>query len=225
MPLRPRNYRSQIDWPNWPLARRANWVSKPHGMEWSNSSGDTFRRGGYAALASFARTPPQAVPGPSRHPSPFEQTLERVADPDLFADPVIFCNEAHRFLVGEMLRRRKQSAGAILLETVARNTAPAACAAALSLAAGDPDALLLLLPSDHDIADRAGFLAAVELAAQAAATGWLVTFGITPSRPETGYGYIRYAGPLKGLPGCRQVGQFVEKPDQTTAERYLAAGN
>jgi mannose-1-phosphate guanylyltransferase/mannose-6-phosphate isomerase len=167
---------------------------------------------------------PKQFLGLASEESPLEQTLARVADPVRFAAPLVVCNEKHRFLVGDALRRRGAAAEAILVEPVARNTGPAACTAALKLAERDPQALVLLLPSDHRIAEEARFLAAVDQAAQAAAAGRLVTFGITPNRPETGYGYIHCAEPLEGLPGCHRVARFVEKPDQATAEGYLASG-
>jgi mannose-1-phosphate guanylyltransferase/mannose-6-phosphate isomerase len=154
-----------------------------------------------------------------------QQTAARVADPARFAAPLVVCNDEHRFLVAEQLRALGVAADEVLLEPVPRNTAPAACTAALRLAARDPEALMLLLPSDHYIADREGFLRAVDRAAAAAAEGWLVTFGVTPDRPETGYGYIRSAETLAGLAGCHRVARFVEKPDRETAEGYLAGGD
>jgi mannose-1-phosphate guanylyltransferase/mannose-6-phosphate isomerase len=152
----------------------------------------------------------------------------RVGDPERFADPLAVCNEEHRFLVAEELRAAGEVTGRrpgeILLEPAGRNTAPAAAAAALTLAERDPDALMLLLPSDHTIAEPEAFQAAVDRAAAAAADGWLVTFGIQPSHPETGYGYIREGAALDAHPDCRAVDRFVEKPDRATAERYLADG-
>ena len=155
-------------------------------------------------------------------------TAMRVGDPARFGPPTVLCNEQHRFLVAEELRtageRTGQAGGRIVLEPVGRNTAPAAAAAALNLAARDPDALMLLLPSDHVIADVDAFVHAVDRAGAAAAEGWLVTFGMAPTRAETGYGYIRQGDALDGLDGCRRVAEFVEKPDRATAERYLADG-
>ncbi len=153
-----------------------------------------------------------------------QDTLARVADPARFAAPLVICNAEHRFLVAEQLREAGQEGAEILLEPEGRNTAPAACLAALHLAERDPEALLLLLPSDHVIADVAGFHAAVDRAAAAARAGWLVTFGMTPTAPETGYGYIQRGSALDDLPGCARVARFVEKPDRATAESYLAAG-
>ena len=156
------------------------------------------------------------------------ETVARVGDGTRYAAPLVICNEEHRFLVAEELRylgaREKAGDGAVLLEPVGRNTAPAAAVAALRLVDRDPDALMLLLPSDHAIADAQAFHAAVDAAAQAARQGWLVTFGMTPTSPETGYGYIRQGAHLTGLPGCHAVSEFVEKPERSVAERYLAGG-
>jgi mannose-1-phosphate guanylyltransferase/mannose-1-phosphate guanylyltransferase/mannose-6-phosphate isomerase len=171
--------------------------------------------------------PKQLVPLLSRK-SMLADTAMRVADSTRFAPPTVICNEEHRFLVAEELRAAAaeagQESGRILLEPVARNTAPAAAAAAVHLAAQDPDALLLLLPSDHALADETAFIATIDCAAAAAEAGWLVTFGMTPTRPETGYGYIRRGSILEGLAGCHEVAQFVEKPDRATAARYVEDG-
>ena len=154
-----------------------------------------------------------------------QETMARVTDPGRFAAPLLLCNEDHRFLIAEQARALHIAPRDIVLEPVARNTAPAACAAALILAEESPDSLMLLLPSDHHIGDPDGFMAAASQAAEAAAEGWLVTFGITPDMPETGYGYIRKAEDLEDLAGCCRVARFVEKPDIVTAQRYLANGD
>ncbi len=153
-----------------------------------------------------------------------QETALRTAG-EMFAAPTVICNDAHRFVVAEQLHLVGLPPRRIILEPVGRNTAPAAALAALDLATAGPGALLLLLPSDHRIADRAAFHAAVDRAAAAARAGHLVTFGIHPERPETGYGYIRRAAdPLAGLDDVYAVDSFVEKPDQETAESYLASG-
>jgi mannose-1-phosphate guanylyltransferase/mannose-1-phosphate guanylyltransferase/mannose-6-phosphate isomerase len=154
-----------------------------------------------------------------------QETAARVGNPARFAAPVVVCNESHRFIVAEQLRELAIRPRCIVLEPFGRNTAPAAAIAALTLAQEDPDALLLLLPSDHVIADVVAFQAAVSIAASAARDGALVTFGIKPDKPETGYGYIRRGAPLDGRSGCFSVGAFVEKPDLATARRYLEAGD
>jgi mannose-1-phosphate guanylyltransferase/mannose-6-phosphate isomerase len=138
------------------------------------------------------------------------------------AAPIVVCNEAHRFLVAEQLRQLDIAAQAIVLEPVARNTAPAIALAALRAA---PDALLLVLPADHVIRDVAAFQAAVQAAVPAARAGRLVTFGIVPTAPETGYGYIRAsAADGEDVGGPRPILKFIEKPDLATAKRFLAEG-
>ncbi len=136
------------------------------------------------------------------------------------AAPIVVANEDHRFLAAEQLRQVGASAPAILLEPVGRNTAPAIAAAALQAQADGGDPLLLVLPSDHVIADAGAFRAAVRTASVAADEGALVTFGIVPDAAETGFGYIQ-AEPGEGV---RKVRRFVEKPDAATAQSYLDAG-
>src|SRR5581483_7216819 len=119
----------------------------------------------------------------------------RVADAQQFAAPLVISNDDHRFIVAEQLRLAGVTPAAIILEPLGRNTAPACCVAALSLAATAPDALMLVMPSDHAITDTAAFKTAVARAAVAAKSGKLVTFGIKASRPETGYGYIKRGQP------------------------------
>ena len=146
----------------------------------------------------------------------------RVADARQFAAPLVISNDEHRFIVAEQLRLAGVTPAAIILEPIGRNTAPACCVAALTLAAAEPDALMLVMPSDHAITDTAAFKAAVARAAAAAETGHLVTFGIAASRPDTGYGYIKRGQPLAGSDGAFQVAAFVEKPDRARAETYVA---
>jgi len=141
-----------------------------------------------------------------------------------FEAPLIICNTEHRFLIAEQMREAGVAPRAIVLEPMGRNTAPAAATAALMIAGVDPQSLILLMPADHIIQNRASFFTAVDKAARAAEQGQLVTFGITPSAPETGYGYIRRGAPLRGLADCFQVARFVEKPDAETAASYVASG-
>jgi mannose-1-phosphate guanylyltransferase / mannose-6-phosphate isomerase len=136
------------------------------------------------------------------------------------ADPIVVCNEAHRFLVAEQLRQIKIKPQAIILEPVGRNTAPAIALAALT---AKPDALLLVLPADHVIRDIPAFQAAIKTAIPAARAGSLVAFGIVPNAPETGYGYIKQA-PGVGDAGVYAIAQFVEKPDLPTAKHFVSAG-
>jgi mannose-1-phosphate guanylyltransferase/mannose-6-phosphate isomerase len=141
-----------------------------------------------------------------------------------FAAPLILCNTEHRFLIAEQMREAGVAPQAIVLEPAGRNTAPAAAIAALMIAVTDPEALILLMPADHVVRYRAFFLKAVDQAAQAARQNYLVTFGITPDSPETGYGYIRRGSPFEALAGCFAVSGFVEKPDAATAATYVASG-
>ncbi len=134
--------------------------------------------------------------------------------------PLIVANEEHRFMVAEQMRQVGATPSALILEPVGRNTAPAIAVAALRAMQDGQDPVLLVLPSDHVIADEAAFRAAVLVAMESAKAGYLVTFGIVPTAPETGYGYIN-AAPGEGV---RDVLRFVEKPDQATAEAYLASG-
>ncbi|MEW6429836.1 MAG: mannose-1-phosphate guanylyltransferase/mannose-6-phosphate isomerase [Thermodesulfobacteriota bacterium] len=152
-----------------------------------------------------------------------QQTARRLEHFDGVGAPLVICNEEHRFLVAEQLRAIDVRPAAIVLEPVGRNTAPAAAIAALK---ADGDALLLVLPADHLIRDPAAFQRAVATGAGLAAADHLVTFGITPHHPETGYGYIRKGEKIAAdgaLPAFR-VERFVEKPDRATAEAYLADG-
>ena len=149
-----------------------------------------------------------------------QQTVQRLEGLPGLGEPVVVCNEAHRFMVAEQMLEAGFEAGHIVLEPVARNTAPAIAAAALVAMEDGDDPLLLVLPSDHQIADVAGFRAAVTEACAAAASGALLTFGIVPTAPETGFGYIK-AAPGEGV---RAVERFVEKPDAETAASYLASG-
>jgi mannose-1-phosphate guanylyltransferase / mannose-6-phosphate isomerase len=169
---------------------------------------------------SRAAYPKQLMPLVGEH-SLLQETIQRVADPKDFAAPVLICNDDHRFLVAEQLRAIDCKAEAIVLEPVGRNTGPAVAAAALM---AKPESLLLILPSDHYIVDAAKFRAAIVVAAKAAEAGSLVTFGIKPTAPETGYGYIRRGDALAATKGAFKVAAFVEKPDTPTAEKYIAAG-
>ncbi|MEN1928003.1 mannose-1-phosphate guanylyltransferase/mannose-6-phosphate isomerase, partial [Luteimonas sp. MJ250] len=138
--------------------------------------------------------------------------------------PLVVANEGHRFMAAEQLRQVGCAPAAILLEPVGRNTAPAIAIAALEATAAGADPLLLVLPSDHVINDDVGFRAAVRVAEPAAQAGRLVTFGIVPTGPETGYGYIRAGTPLSMESGVRAVAEFVEKPDAVTAGAYVTSG-
>ncbi|RFB04899.1 mannose-1-phosphate guanylyltransferase/mannose-6-phosphate isomerase [Parvularcula marina] len=135
------------------------------------------------------------------------------------ADPMVICGAAHESLVRDCFDGETRKLGRMVLEPEGRNTAPVAIIAASLAAEENEDALVLLLPADHHIADPAAFGDAVRKAAAAAEQGYLTTFGIAPSHPETGYGYILRGEPLSV--GAYTVEQFVEKPDRETAEAYL----
>ena len=147
-----------------------------------------------------------------------QDTIGRVDGLEDVALPLIVCNEEHRFLVAEQCRQLGRKPLDIILEPVGRNTAPALTLAALRILDDDKDAIILVMPADHLIKDDDAFRAAVKHAASLAAEGKLVTFGIVPRAPETGYGYIK-----KGEQNT--VAAFVEKPDAATAEQYLASGD
>src|SRR5258708_4144921 len=152
-----------------------------------------------------------------------QDTLLRATGTE-FAPALIICNTEHRFLIAEQMRQAGVTPREIILEPVGRNTAPAAAVAALILAQTDPDAAMLLMPADHIVKNRSAFLQAVDSASAAALQDRLVTFGITPNSPETGYGYIRRGAALQGCPDGFGVARFVEKPDAATAASYVASG-
>ncbi len=148
-----------------------------------------------------------------------QATWQRVA-PLATQRAIVVANGEHRFMVSEQLRQAGCKPNAVLLEPVGRNTAPAIAVAALQAVADGGDPLLLVLPSDHVIRDATAFRSAVANASSAAEAGQLVTFGIVPTGPETGYGYIK----ASAGEGARPVEQFVEKPDLADARNYIAAG-
>jgi mannose-1-phosphate guanylyltransferase/mannose-6-phosphate isomerase len=154
-----------------------------------------------------------------------QETLARVGDMPGVASPIIVCNESHRFLVADQMLQKGVQPKAIVLEPVGRNTAPAIAVAAMAAVADLPgggktseDPLLLILPADHVIHDIEAFRTAVEVARKAAEQGKLATFGVVPTKPETGYGYIRRA---EGAGPSYPIAQFVEKPDLATAQHYV----
>ncbi|MBS1225752.1 MAG: mannose-phosphate guanylyltransferase/mannose-6-phosphate isomerase, partial [Proteobacteria bacterium] len=137
--------------------------------------------------------------------------------------PLVVCNEEHRFMVAEQLRAVGIQPAAVILEPVGRNTAPAVAVAALHAQREGADPTLLVLPADHVIADVECFRAAVRRVAPHAEAGQLITFGIVPTAPETGYGYIKSGAPVDEAGICK-VERFVEKPDLATAQGYLETG-
>ena len=172
---------------------------------------------------SRAHLPKQFLPLMSER-SLLQEAVKRVAADPRFAAPLFVANDEHRFILAEQVRTLDVKPMAIVLEPFGRNTAPAACVAAIALTASEPDAIMLVMPSDHAIDNLDAFYAAVDRAADAAGKGRLVTFGIEADRPETGYGYIKRGAPLSGVEGAFELGAFVEKPDKARAQSYLAAG-
>lgn len=169
-----------------------------------------------------------------------QETVARVGGIPKVTAPIVVCNESHRFMVAEQLRELGETAQAIVLEPFGRNTAPAVAVAALVALAntraghgsGDPDPILLVLPADHVVRDVTAFQRTVEVGRAAAAAGKLVTFGVVPDRAETGYGYIRRRhdsgqpppGGTGDVAAAYPVQEFVEKPDEATARRYVESG-
>ncbi len=152
--------------------------------------------------------------------SMLQETLSRL-DGTSAEQPILICNEAHRFLVAEQLRQLDADHGGIMLEPVGRNTAPAIALAALHATQQGEDPVLLVLAADHLIKQRDAFHAAISKAEALATAGHLVTFGIVPDQPHTGYGYIQSGDQLDG---GFAVKEFVEKPDETTARQYVDSG-
>ena len=184
--------------------------------------------GGYGTRLwplSRAALPKQLLPLASEK-TMLQETALRVAGRPTLQAPLIVCGDEHRFLVAEQLREIGIKPTGIILEPEGRNTAPAVAAAAHFLLARDKEAVMLVLPADHVIADADAFHAAVAAALDVAlGQGALVTFGIDPTGPETGYGYIRRGSAVAGFDGCYAVERFVEKPDAATAQTFVDDGN
>jgi mannose-1-phosphate guanylyltransferase / mannose-6-phosphate isomerase len=151
-----------------------------------------------------------------------QETVLRVKGLPGMQDPLVVCNEEHRFLVAEQIRQLGSQHAGIMLEPTGRNTAPALTLAVHAVLKRGEDALILVMPADHVISNATAFAAAIAAGAELAALGHLVTFGIVPDAPETGYGYIQ-KGKAIGQTAC-QVAQFVEKPDAATAQGYVESG-
>ena len=155
-----------------------------------------------------------------------QETIMRLSGLENIGNPIVICNENHRFMVAEQLREIEVTTESILLEPVGRNTAPALAIAALKLLSQGLNPLLLVLPADHIIKDVSVFHDALNSGESFAQEGFLITFGIVPEMAETGYGYIRRGDQLSG-PGSTEVfkiAAFVEKPDKKTAEAYFKSG-
>jgi len=171
---------------------------------------------------SRKQKPKQFLPLVDEH-TLFENTLRRLEGIDGIQAPIVICNEDHRFMVAEQLLSLGIEGATITLEPVGRNTAPAIAVAALQALNEDPDAVLTVLPADHQIEDTKAFHDAINLAIKSAENGYLVTFGILPVTAHTGYGYIKTG--LSSDHGAFQVEQFVEKPDHDTAKAYISSGD
>lgn len=155
--------------------------------------------------------------------STLQETIRRVSDSTIFATPVIITNYDYRFLVREQLEEIGAD-GTIVLEPARRDSGPAVAAAAHLLSRDDPHALILVLAADHVVTAPERFIEACKTARTAAAHDRIVTFGCVPDRPATGYGYIKPGAALTNANGASEVAQFVEKPDEPTAARYIADG-
>ncbi|AIC85659.1 mannose-1-phosphate guanylyltransferase/mannose-6-phosphate isomerase [Burkholderia thailandensis USAMRU Malaysia  len=153
-----------------------------------------------------------------------QQTALRVRDVEGVGAPIVVTNNEQRFLVAEQLRQVGITPSSIVLEPMGRNTAPAIAIAALLALRESPDALLLVLPSDHVIDNETAFVDVVKTAASVASDAHLVTFGVTPTQAHTGYGYIRRGEAFAGNTRVYRVDAFVEKPDAPAAERFIADG-
>jgi mannose-1-phosphate guanylyltransferase/mannose-6-phosphate isomerase len=173
---------------------------------------------------SRATYPKQLLALTSPESTLIQETARRTQADAGFANPIVICNEEHRFLIDEQLRQAGVEAQQILLEPVGRNTGPAVAAVALWLAERDPDAIMLVQPSDHNIGSPARLHAAVQDGIAAAEAGRIVTFGVKPTRAEPGYGYIQAGAAYDGSESVLAVDQFVEKPDRQTAQRFLESG-
>lgn len=173
---------------------------------------------------SRSMLPKQFIDFPKMQGSLFQNTLSRLDGISEIEDPIVVCNNDHRYLVAEQLRQLGKEHSNILLEPIGRNTAPAVGLAALQAQQDHADPFLLVLPADHVIQDQGKFHDAIATALRIASDGRLATFGIVPNVPETGYGYIEKGSILDGDDGF-SVAQFVEKPDRDTAQVYLDSGN
>lgn len=151
-----------------------------------------------------------------------QETVERLDNLPLLA-PLVVCNEETRFLAAEQMRQIEQESAKILLEPAGRNTAPAIALAAFEAVSDGEDPILLVMPADHKVANTDVFVGAVKNGAELSKAGHLVTFGIVPDKPETGYGYIRSGASIIESDAF-VVDSFVEKPDKSTAESYLLSG-
>jgi len=153
-----------------------------------------------------------------------QETITRFSNNN-FSKPLIICNEEHRFIVAEQLEAINIKAEAIVLEPTGKNTAPAAAIASIIVSQVDPNAIALIIPSDHVITNLEAFQEAIKTGLPAAQDGFLVTFGINPTRAETGYGYIKKTYSVADREGCFHVEKFVEKPTASDANDFINDGD
>lgn len=172
--------------------------------------------------------PKQLMPLTGGKYSLFQETIIRLSDISEIRPPIVVCNESHRFMIAAQMQAIKTDYEAIILEPVGRNTCPAIAVAALEAVKGGDDPVLLVMPADHLIRDSKLFASAVEMGAEFALAGKIITFGIFPDRPETGYGYIRKGEGLRTGQGIENgaflVSEFAEKPDLERAAFYVESG-
>ncbi|CAK0756182.1 mannose-1-phosphate guanylyltransferase [Azospirillaceae bacterium] len=167
---------------------------------------------------------PKQVLNLTSNQSMIQETALRVLDPEQFSAPIVICNEEHRFIIAEHLRQIGVTPKEIILEPFGRNTAAAIAIASLRIASFDPEGLLLALPADHLIRQEKAFQDSVIETATTASAGYLVTFGVVPTSPETGYGYIRSGTKLDKTKNVFRVDAFVEKPSKERAQAYIDDG-
>lgn len=153
----------------------------------------------------------------------FQKAALRVKNSEAFHNPIIICNNEHRFIAAEELQNINISPKSIILEPIGRNTAPAVAIAALNITDKNDD-LILVMPSDHIIEDEEKFISHVKNAAKAANEGYLITFGIIPDKAETGYGYIKQGKKLENFTEVLAVEKFIEKPQKEIAEKFIKDG-
>ena len=161
----------------------------------------------------------------SKNFSFLQETINRIKDLNGILDPILVCSEEHRFIAAEQLRALNVNPYAILLEPCSRNTAPAIATAALHSRLDNSDHILLILPSDHLIKDKQKFHEAIKKSISETKKGKIVTFGVEPNNPATGYGYIKAVEPLfKKILNAQQIEKFVEKPSRKVAEKLISDG-
>ncbi|MDX2083121.1 MAG: mannose-1-phosphate guanylyltransferase/mannose-6-phosphate isomerase [Rickettsiales bacterium] len=154
----------------------------------------------------------------------FQKTALRTKNEEIFHNPIIICNNEHRFIAAEELQKIDVTPKLIILEPIAKNTAPAITIAAINAVENKSDDLILVMPSDHIIKDEENFIKNVKAATKAAKEGYLITFGIVANRPETGFGYIKSGEKLTTLGEIFTVEKFIEKPEKSVAENFLKQG-